>query len=187
MRNQLTALIYLTGISLAGTAAMAQEYEGCFLIDKKGNVVQLTKLCPNNARPVVPTTAPGMVQAPIKRRDGGTPVIDVVFNGNQTFEMLLDTGATGTAITPKMAQALGVRPEGVMRVDTASDTGLQVPLGHVASIQVGAAVIQNVPVTILPKLEIGLLGQNFFSRYEVTIKKDVVEFREPSSGVTVQK
>ncbi len=187
MRKLLTALIYLTGIALAGTAAMAQEYEGCFLIDKKGNVVQLTKLCPNNGRQVVPATAPGVVQAPIKRRDGGTPVIDVVFNGNQTFEMLLDTGASGTVITPKMAEVLGVKPHKTVRVNTPSDTGVEFPLGRVASIQVGAAVANNVSVVISPSLEIGLLGQNFFGKYEVTIKKNVIEFRDQSSEVTVQK
>jgi predicted aspartyl protease len=173
----LIALIYLLGIYLTGTAVMAQEYEGCFLIDKKGNMVPLTNLCSSNDRPVVPATDSGVVQARIKRRISGIPVIDVVFNGNQTFEMMLDTGAAGIAITPKMADKLGVKPYRTVRGDTASERGAEFPLGRVASIQVGAAVAKNVPVTISQALDVGLLGQKFFGKYEVTIKKDVVEFR----------
>ncbi|MHC5830812.1 MAG: retroviral-like aspartic protease family protein, partial [Nostoc sp.] len=43
--------------------------------------------------------------APIKRRIGGTPIVEVTFNGQQKFEMIVDTGASGTVITQEMADA----------------------------------------------------------------------------------
>ncbi|NJP09762.1 MAG: aspartyl protease [Leptolyngbyaceae cyanobacterium RU_5_1] len=118
-------------------------------------------------------------RAPIKRRAGGTPVIDVTFNGNQTFEMIVDTGASGTVITEEMAQALGVRIIGKTKVNTASQTGVEVPLAYVESIAVGGAVVKEVIVAIANSaLDIGLLGHDFFSNYDVTVKQDVVEFRK---------
>ncbi|PZV11694.1 MAG: aspartyl protease [Leptolyngbya sp.] len=116
--------------------------------------------------------------APIKRREGGTPVIDVTFNGTQTFEMIVDTGASGTVITQAMAQALGARIIGKTKVSTASQSGVEVPLAYVDSISVGNAVVKDVIVAIAnASLDIGLLGHDFFSDYDVTVKRDVVEFR----------
>ncbi|MCT7950393.1 retroviral-like aspartic protease family protein [Ancylothrix sp. C2] len=118
-----------------------------------------------------------VIQVPIKRRAGGTAVIDVTFNNQQTFEMILDTGASGTVITKAMASALNVVPEGVIVASTPSDQAVQFPIGKVRSIEVGGASIQNVTVAIATQLEIGLLGQDFFSQYELTLKESVVEFR----------
>jgi predicted aspartyl protease len=142
-------------------------------------------LVPNNAAPPAPASAtasrspssPGVYQARIKRRAAGTPVIDVTFNGNQTFEMIVDTGASGTVITQSMATALEAQIVGKAKVSTASDRDVEVPLTEVDSIAVGGAVVRRVTVAIGQALEIGLLGHDFFSDYDVTIKRDVVEFR----------
>lgn len=121
----------------------------------------------------------GVFQTAIKSRHGGTPVVDVIFNGGQQFEMIVDTGASGTVITQQMAAALGIVPIGKARANTASDRNVEFAIGNVSSIEVGGAVVQNVPVAIAPtaNLDLGLLGQDFFSNYDVTIKRDVVEFR----------
>ncbi len=118
-------------------------------------------------------------QAKIKRRAGGTPVIDVMFNGKQTFEMIVDTGASSTVITQPMAEALGVQIIGKTKVNTASQVGVEVPLAYVESISVGGAVVKELVVAIGNNaLDIGLLGHDFFSDYDVTVKQDVVEFRK---------
>jgi predicted aspartyl protease len=117
-------------------------------------------------------------QAMIKRRSGGTPVIEVTFNGSQTFEMIVDTGAGGTVITPRMAAALGLTVVGKTRVNTASQRGVEVELAYVESIAVGPAQVNGVTVAIGGEaLEVGLLGHDFFDSYDVTVKRDVVEFR----------
>jgi|ERR671933_874 aspartyl protease family protein len=133
-----------------------------------------------NRAPSSPAAKPSgnqkVFQAKIKRRAGGTPVIDVVFNGNKTFEMIVDTGASGTLISQRMATALGVRPVRTVKAGIADGRVVEFPIGVVRSIQVGGALIQNVEVAIAKQMEIGLLGHDFFGNYDVKIKKDVVEF-----------
>ena len=128
--------------------------------------------------PVIQTNQQ-VFQAPIKRRASGTPVIDVTFNGNQRFEMIVDTGASGTVISQQTAAILGVVTVAKAKANTASDTAVEFSIGYVDSIEVGGAILKNVPVAIAPlkELETGLLGHDFFGNYDVTIKRDVVEFR----------
>lgn len=127
-------------------------------------------------------SSPRAFSAPIVRRAGNTPVIRVTFNGSQPFEMILDTGASGTLITRQMANALGVVPVSEAVVNTASDRSVSFPLGYVQSIEVGGAVAQNVLVAIAgPELDLGLLGHDFFGHYDIMIRADRVEFRERQS------
>jgi len=126
-----------------------------------------------------PPSTGGVYVARIKRRAGGTPIIDVTFNGNRTFEMIVDTGASGTVITREMASALGLGIVGKAKVNTASEKGVEVPLTYLDSIAVGRAVVTGVVVAIgNSALDIGLLGHDFFADYDVTVKRDVVEFRQ---------
>ncbi|KAB8335681.1 hypothetical protein SD80_005190 [Scytonema tolypothrichoides VB-61278] len=118
----------------------------------------------------------------IKRRMGGTPIIEVTFNGTQPFEMILDTGASGTVITQKMANALGVVQVGKTKANTANSKAVEFPIGYVDSMEVAGAKVNHVAVAIAgADLETGLLGHDFFGDYDITIKRDVVEFR-PQSG-----
>jgi hypothetical protein len=112
----------------------------------------------------------------IKYRRGRIPIIDVTFNGKRKFEMMVDTGASGTMITQEMAAALGVEVVGEIPIGTASGKALA-PVGYIRSIEAGGAMVTNVPVTIGP-LDVGLLGHDFFGDCEITIKQDVVEFRQ---------
>ncbi len=117
-------------------------------------------------------------RVPIKRRSAGTPVIDVLLNGEYKVEMIVDTGASGTVITRRAAAALGVEPVGVAKADTASAKGVKFYIGILQSLQVGGAVYRNLPVAIAgPELNIGLLGHDFFGGYDITIKRDAIEFR----------
>lgn len=148
-----------------------------------GNVYSQFRRGPSNPGAQPPASGPAnpsgnqkVFQAKIKRRAGGTPVIDVVFNGNKTFEMIVDTGASGTLITQRMATALGVKTVGIARAGIADGSVVEFPIGRVQSIGVGGALIRNVEVAIARQMEIGLLGHDFFGNYDVKIKKDVVEF-----------
>jgi predicted aspartyl protease len=106
-------------------------------------------------------------------------VIAVTFNGNQTYEMILDTGASGTLITSAMASSLGIRSVGQTSVDTASAQGVSFSLGYVDSMDVGGAVAHNVLVAMGgPELSLGLLGHDFFGNYDIVIRETEVEFRE---------
>ena len=129
----------------------------------------------------ISTNAPSgtVFRLPIKRREFGTLVIDVTLtnaNIKQTFEMILDTGASSTAITPEMAARLKVESFAVAKVNTAAG-GALIGVGCLDAVQVSGAALKNVPIGIPPGLSIGLLGQDFFSRYDMTIKDNFVEFR----------
>jgi aspartyl protease family protein len=167
--------------------ASAQDESACYMVSTAGKVVDLSGICGSAARPPVqvPTTgrrSTGVFQTRIKRRQRGIPVIDVVFNGrngSQVYEMIVDTGASATAITMPMAQALGISTVGMARMTTASQESVNMPLGYVNLIEVNGATAKNVLVAILPVSDIGLLGHDFFGNYEVTVKRDIVEFRVP--------
>ncbi len=119
-----------------------------------------------------------VVSIPIKRRMGGTPIIEVTFNGGQAFEMIVDTGASGTVITQNMANLLGVISVGKAKANTASSKSVVFPIGYVDSMQVGGVKVNRTAVAIAGnELETGLLGHDFFGNYDITIKRDVVEFR----------
>lgn len=117
----------------------------------------------------------------IKRRIGGTPIIEVTFNGTEPFEMIVDTGASGTVITQNMANALGVVEVGKTKANTANSKAVEFPIGYVDSMEVAGAKVNHVAVAIAgADLETGLLGHDFFGDYDITIKRDVVEFRPRS-------
>lgn len=123
--------------------------------------------------------------APIKRRIGGTPIVTVTFNGQQQFDMIVDTGASGTVITQQMANALRVVTVGKAKANTASSKGVEFAIGYVDSMAVGGVVVNRVPVAIAgAELETGLLGHDFFGNYDVTIKRNVVEFRRQTHSDT---
>jgi len=145
--------------------------------DPKSKPVSLVSKCTTK----VSTNAPSgsVIRVPIKRRELGTVVIDVTLtnaNIKQTVEMVLDTGASGITLTQEMAARLKVETFAVAKVSTAAG-GALVGVGCLDTVQVGGASLKNVPVVIPPGLSIGLLGQEFFSHYDMTIKNNFVEFR----------
>jgi aspartyl protease family protein len=176
MKKLLSVLVVVAGVSLTPLPSHSQEYSGCFLRHGNGQVINLSTLCGSGSGQATTAPAPsGVFRIPIKRREGGTPVIDVVFNGKYRFEMLFDTGATGTIISPQMAKAIGIKIQGMALAQTAGGT-VQNPVGRVPLIQVGGIAAKNLLVAINPHLELGLLGQNFYGHHDVTIKADVIEF-----------
>lgn len=146
------------------------------MLSSSGRLIDLDFVCGDASQADTPT--PGLYQVPIKRRQGGTPVIDVVFNENQTFEMLWDTGASSTALTSEVAKALALVPEGAILVNTASENGVSMATSRVDSVTVSDITATDLVVGISPSLEIGLLGQDFFGNYDITIKEDVIELRD---------
>lgn len=152
--------------------------DGVVVVTPQNNNSDLADPEPSQTRqPSTPSNSSGVFRAPIIGRAGGTPVVNVNFNGGQNFPMIVDTGASGTVITPMMAAALGVEPVGQTQVSTASARNVTFDLGYVQSIEVGGAVARNVLVAVSsPSLELGLLGHDFFGDYDVTIRQDHVEF-----------
>ena len=148
--------------------------DACYMVTSSGKRVSLGKLCqgasPSRTQPRT------FFEARIKRQQGGTPVIDVVFNGNRTYEMLVDTGATKTLITRTMAQSLNIPVIGAGRFTMADGRMIVMPVGRLNSLSVDGAVIRNVDVAIAGDYAEGLLGSDFLGNYDIKIKRNVIEF-----------
>ncbi|MEG4282665.1 retropepsin-like aspartic protease [Microcoleus sp. A006_D1] len=197
----LTAVISLSSSILVYTAvnsspATAQESEGCFMRNSSGQTLSLSRsVCGFLPQELNPAASPdaksdaksdpksdaksGVFLVKIKRREANIPVIEVTFNGTQKFEMMVDSGASRTVITPAMATALGIVPQGTVQAKTPNGVAT-FSLGNLTSIEAGGLAIKNVVVPISPALDIGLLGHDFFGNKDVTIKQDVIEFRSRS-------
>jgi predicted aspartyl protease len=151
--------------------ATAVDPGACFMVTSSGRTVSLGKLCG-----MTPPDS-GVIRIPIKRRIGRTPVVNVTFNGNQTFEMIFDTGASSTLITMGMANALKLKATGTVEAHIADGSKVQFLTSQVESIAIGRAVANNLQVAIAPKASVGLLGHDFFSNYDVKIMEKELELR----------
>lgn len=188
MKNILGTLVLVAGITLVPLTSRSQEYPGCFMVNAYGQRVSLGHICGEDSTPTpassdgtqanaqAKATASGVFSLPIKRRESGIPVVEVTFNGNQNFEMLFDTGASGTTINPKMAENLNIQIERSIPLATAGGT-VEAGVGKVASLQAGDLVVKDVAIVVSPAVPVGLLGQNFFGGHDVTIKEDSIELR----------
>ena len=160
--------------------------QSCYMVTASGQRVSLGTICGEAPAPdttqsptlkrVQPPTQDGIYRTKIKRRLASTPVIDVAFNG-RVFEMILDTGASNTLITRKMAEALKLRPQGYRQVVIADGTTLKFPVTTINSATAGGMPARKLTVTVAENADIGLLGHDFFSKYDVKIKRQVIEFQ----------
>ncbi|MEH1998435.1 retropepsin-like aspartic protease family protein [Nostoc sp.] len=154
--------------------ATADDPGACYMITSSGKTVGLGRLC-GNSNIAVPSDNK-VFRVSIKRRFGGTPVIDVTFNDKKTFEMIVDTGSSETIITQDMANTLELQATGTMQAQIADGSQVEFPTSKVKSIAAGGVTANNLQVAIAPKASIGLLGHNFFGSYDIKILEKEVEF-----------
>ncbi len=114
------------------------------------------------------------VHVPIKHLSGGTPVVEVIFNG-LPFDMVLDTGASTTQITTRMADLLNIAPTGQGYFCMADGRIVQRSIGHIHSVKLGHTQMSQLRVSISPTSDEGLLGQNFLWHYDVKISRTEIE------------
>jgi predicted aspartyl protease len=162
-------LIFMTIPSVA----KANDPGLCFMVTSSGKKISLGKMC--NSKPIITET---VLRIPIKRRAAKTPIIDVKFNGNQVFEMVFDTGASGILITQQMASVLKLKPGEIIKVGIADGSIIELQTGTISSVSVGGLVVNNPKVAVAPKAQIGLLGQAFFDNYDIKILDKYIEFHQ---------
>jgi aspartyl protease family protein len=111
----------------------------------------------------------------LTRRANGHFYADVQVNG-QTVEFMVDTGASGIALTRRDAEALGLfwnenELETVGRGVSGAVSGKMVRLDRV---ELGGKEVRDLDAAIIPGgLDVSLLGQSFLSRFgEVKITGD---------------
>ena len=133
---------------------------------------------PPPLKPCSGETNPAFFSMPIKGRLKNIPIVEVTFNDNQKFDMLFDTGASKTLITPMMARSLRLPVSGIGKMQVADGSVVLMPIGQVKSQESDGRFRMDVPVAIAPgDTEYGLLGQDFYKGYDIAIKEDVIEFR----------
>ena len=77
-----------------------------------------------------------------------------------------------------MANKLNVNHHETVIVSTPSSNHVKLSSGYVYSVQVAGLIKKNARVITTPTMNIGLLGQSFFNDYDLTIKRNFIEFRE---------
>jgi predicted aspartyl protease len=166
--------------------AIAQDSSDCFMINSQGRRIDLSKLCGGDSNTIKPTAQPprasevrsdpnGTIKIRIKRFRNKIPTVDVVFNGDRTYEMIFDTGASHTLITSQMAKSLSVVSYNYADFNIADGSNVRFPVGEVKSIGIGSFKIQVMPVVIAEKADIGLLGNDFFGQFDVKIGRSEIE------------
>jgi hypothetical protein len=178
--------IALTAYSASAQNNAPQSSPGCFMLDANGNPVDLGNLCGGSNSSNASTIKTRNSQqnnrnsfvVPIKRKINGTPVVDVQFNDKYVFEMLFDTGATMTLITRPMADTLKLESTGSLPFKTASSSLIFMETAMVYAINAGNLRDNHFKIAIGDSLEIGLLGQDFYGMYDITIKSDSIEFKK---------
>lgn len=153
-------------------------------VDGLGNVPErhratATPLGMRNAPPSAPATAPAGARTAgatvIKYTPGQRIMVDVKINGAFSAQLLLDTGADRTMISPRTLQAAGVaisRPVGTGTITGATGTD-RINYVVVDSLEVGEARVGRMPVGSyeLPGSGAGdgLLGRDFLDQFRVTV------------------
>lgn len=118
------------------------------------------------------------VEIPLLIRMNKSLAIPVALNQNTMGTFLIDTGATHTVITPRMANKLGIQiDENTTRLTILTANGtVKAPLVNVKEITMGGITVRNVQAIVQPLgndiLLAGLLGMNVFQDMDLTVKRD---------------
>lgn len=115
-------------------------------------------------------TAPhGAVVVPVLS-SGRSMIVSVTLNHTNKANLILDTGATNTVISRRLAHSMALRPVSNAVVQTVGGM-IAVNIARLQSMRVGEAEIADFPVIIHdfstdPRYE-GLLGMDFLGRYKM--------------------
>ena len=117
------------------------------------------------------TSSRNTVSVPIET-NGALVIVPVTLNGSLTANLALDTGATTTMVSRRIARSLRLAPEG-SRMMVGIGGSVMTPVARLESVKVGDAEVPNLIVSIhdfsnTPKFE-GLLGSDFLQHFEISL------------------
>jgi hypothetical protein len=103
---------------------------------------------------------------------GRSAIVPVTFNQSVRGNLLLDTGASNTVLSRRLADLLSLRPIASRNFQTPGGR-VSASIAPLQSLKVGDAEVNNLTVAILdfssdPRFE-GLLGMDFLGRYAVAL------------------
>jgi clan AA aspartic protease (TIGR02281 family) len=121
---------------------------------------------------------PRTVEIPLLTQLNNSLAVPVLMNQKVMATFIVDTGATYTVITPRMAKKLGIviTPD-TPRITIATANGaITAPKVTVPKLAIGGLEVENVEVIVQnlgdDLLLSGLLGMNFFKNMDLTIRQD---------------
>ncbi len=123
------------------------------------------------------TSSPSEVRL-VRKRDGHF-YADVVVNGT-SLEFLIDTGASGIALTAADAQRAGVRlnPSERSYVGEGAGGALTGQMVRLDRVRLGGRSAEGMSAAVIDGSSTNLLGQSFLERFdEVTVRGDVMTLR----------
>lgn len=120
----------------------------------------------------------------LKRGPDGHYSAEALINGERV-RVLIDTGATGVAISQHVADRLGLISQDAISTRTANGTAVSY-LVRLKTVQLGGIVAHDVAATISPGLEgDALLGMSFLGRMDVRLYRGVMTIRDGESSTTL--
>jgi len=127
---------------------------------------------PDPGVPAWPSGAAGSkaIRVPVARAGTGM-IVNVRLNGAITAPFLVDTGATDVLLPKWLADRLGMEAGPGTRTKSYQTANGVVTHATVMlrSVDLNGAVVENVPASISPAMEMGLLGLSFFNHFHYSI------------------
>ena len=104
--------------------------------------------------------------------NGSSVIVPVTLNGVLSAKLALDTGATVTLVSRRIARSLALNPLGTSKVGTVGGV-VTLPLARLGSLKVGDAEVRDLVVSIHdfsadPRFE-GLLGLDFLKNFHFSL------------------
>jgi predicted aspartyl protease len=104
--------------------------------------------------------------------NGSWIIVPATFNGTVKASLQLDTGASSTLVSRRIANSLALSPLGARRAVTVSGT-ITLSVARIGSLNIGGAEIRDLVVAIHdfspdPRVE-GLLGLDFLKHFHVSL------------------
>jgi predicted aspartyl protease len=116
-------------------------------------------------------SAPNTIVVPVMM-NGSSVIVPVILNGVLRANLALDTGATVTVVSRRIAKSLALTPSGTSKVGTVGGL-VTLPFARLGSLKVGDAEVQDLVISIHdfsldPRIE-GLLGLNFLKNFHFSL------------------
>ena len=122
----------------------------------------------------------------LKRGPDGHYSAEALINGERV-RVLVDTGATGVAISQRVADRLGLVSQNAINTHTANGMAVSY-LVRLKTVQLGGIVAHDVAATISPGLEgDALRGMSFLGRMDVRLYQGKMTIRDGNSAVELDR
>jgi aspartyl protease family protein len=153
--------------------------KGLFLVVLAGILIGLAWPSDRSTAPAAPAVATGSADEPretvLERSGGGHFYANVEVNG-QLVRFLVDTGATGVALTEEDAERIGLQFDrgAYEQVGIGASGPVRGKFVTLDKVSLDGKSAHDVEGAILEGSDISLLGQNYLGRFSVEMRGDTM-------------